>query len=116
MSDLVPEYKLQIMQGATRTLTLTVLDNNDNPVSLSGYSAKLEIRDKPGGTLLSSLTSSAGITINAAAGEVIPLWSATVTGAFNFDKANYDCYITSGTGTVTYLLRGEVELIKRVSQ
>jgi hypothetical protein len=115
MGDLVPEYKLVIMQGATRTMTLTVLDNNDDPVDLSGYTAKLEIRDRAGGALISSLTSSSGITINAAAGEVIPLWTATQTGAFNFNIADYDCFITTGS-TVTCILRGEVELIQRISQ
>jgi len=116
MSDLVPEHNIQIMQGATRTFTLQVLDNNENPVSLSGYSAKLEIRDRPGGTSLSSLTVGSGLTINSAAGEVVALWTATQTAALNFIKAVYDCYITSGTGTVTFLIRGEVELLPRVSQ
>jgi hypothetical protein len=115
MTDLVPKRLLKIKQGATRTITYRILDNNGSPKDLSGYAAKLEIRANPGGDLISSLTSGSGITINAAAGEVVPLWSATVTGAFAFEKAVYDCYV-SKAGDVTYIIEGEVELIPRVSQ
>lgn len=119
MSDeLVPEYPLYIMQGATRTLTITVQHNNGTAFDLTGYTAKLQIRDKPGGTVISELTSSpaAGLTINAAAGEIVPLWTAAQTAAFVFEKAVYDLPITSATGTVTVLMRGEVPLIMAVTK
>lgn len=118
MGDFVPEYQLEIMQGADKTLTLVLTDNNDAAVDLTGYTAKLEIRDRAGGSVISTLTSTpaAGITINAASGQIVLAWTAAQTVLFNFDKAVYDLFITASGGTKTCIIRGEVTLIPRVTQ
>jgi hypothetical protein len=118
MSDLVPEDPFEIYQGAQRTFTWTLTDNNDVAFDLTGYTAKLEIRTNPGGNLISTLTSSpaAGLTINAAAGQITPLWTGTQTAAFNFDKAHYDCFLLNSLGVPTCIAYGEITLTKRVTQ
>lgn len=118
MSDYVPERDIEIMQGADKTLTLQLTDNNGNAVSLTSYTAKLEIRDKPGGTLISSLTSSpaAGITITAATGTIVVAWTSAQTVLFAFDTAPYDIFITSGSSVKTCILRGNINLLHRVTQ
>lgn len=44
----------------------------DNPIDLTGYTAKLQVREAPGTTAVLSLTSSpaAGLTVNGALGTV----------------------------------------------
>lgn len=118
MSDYVPEQDIEIMQGADKTFTLNLTDNNDNAVDLTSYTAKLEIRDRPGGASISSLTSSpaAGITITAATGTIVIAWTAAQTALFTFTTAPYDLFLTSGTGAKTCILRGNIQLIQRVSQ
>ena len=118
MSDLVPDYNLDIKQGGTRTFTVTVMDNNENAINLTSYTAALQIRSKPGNVLISGLTSTpaAGITINAVLGEVVIAWTAAQTLEFNFERAVYDLFITSGAGIKTCILQGDVILYKRVTQ
>lgn len=118
MSDYVPEYDIEIMQGADKSITFTLTDNNDNAVDLTSYTAKLEIRDRPGGAIIISLTSlpAAGITITAATGVIVAAWTAAQTALFTFDTAYYDLFTTSGTGTKTCIARGKILLIQRVTQ
>lgn len=90
-------------------------DADDNPVSLSGYSAKLQARTTTGsGTLVLELTnaasngleinSSAGtVTINASPSKMTSSPSALVQGQGYF----YDLQVTNGTETQT-LLKGEL--------
>lgn len=118
MTDIFPEYPLWFYQGSKRTRTLTILDNNNNPVNLTGYEVKCQIRDKPGGTLYSSLTSNpaAGITISAAAGEITFAWTDAQVAAFNFDNAGYDIFIRASGGEWQHVLHGPAPLIKRYTQ
>lgn len=118
MSDLVPEDDFEIYQGAQRTFTWALTDNNDVAFDLTGYTAKLEIRTNPGGNLISTLTSSpaAGLTINTSAGQITPLWTGTQTAAFNFDKAHYDCFLLNSLSVPTCIAHGEITLTKRVTQ
>jgi hypothetical protein len=118
MSDLIPKDNFTIKQGSKRTWTWKLTDNNGDPFDFSNYSAKMEIRDKPGGTLYLSLTSTpaAGLTINALAGEIVPLITGAQAALFNFDKAEYDCFVTNGSGEPTCLVEGVVTLKKRITQ
>lgn len=89
-------------------------DADGNPVSLAGYSAKLQARTATGnGTLVLELTSaSAGLEINTSAGTVTinaspskmtSSPSALVQGQGYF----YDLQVTNGVETQT-LLKGEL--------
>lgn len=114
----VSRYNINIHQGETWSMTLTILDNNDNPKNLTDYTGKLQIRGKPGGTLLKELSTAVGggMTINGAYGEIVLEMTAASTGALMFKNAQYDLFIYSAAGTSTPLLRGEVKLTQRVTQ
>jgi len=114
----VNTYNLNIHQGETWTMTLTVKDENETAKNLTGYTGKMQIRDKPGGTVFEELATSpgSGMTINGTFGEVELALSAAETAALKFRKAVYDIYIVSGAGTVTYLLKGDITLEARVTQ
>lgn len=119
-------YALKIEQGATFSLTVTwQIDAAGTPQNLTGYTAKLEIRDRPDttGTLIFRFATSpaAGegtITLGGAAGTVTLAASATLTGALTAtvqDDLFYDLELTSGSGTVTRLLQGKVTVVPQVT-
>lgn len=110
-------YNLNIHQGETWALTLTIKDKNDAPKNLTGYTGKMEIRSKPGDTVLATLSTAAtGMVITGASGEVALTMSAAITGALNFRKAGYDIFIYSNVGTATPLLKGDVTVEARITQ
>lgn len=82
------------------------------PVNLTGYTAKLQIRDRPGGaTLYETLTDGGaanGITLGGALGTIRIQRTAAQTGAYTFARAAYDLLLTSGAGAKTRLLKGSV--------
>lgn len=113
----VNTYNINIHQGETWTMTLTVKDENDAAKNLTNYTGKMEIRDKPNGTIYETLsTSGSGMTITGATGEVALSLSKTETAALNFRNAVYDLYVESAAGTRTYLLKGAVTVEARVTQ
>lgn len=113
----VNTYNLNIHQGETWTMTLTVKDENGAAKNLTGYTGKMQIREKPGGTVFEELATSpgSGMTINGTYGEVELALTATETAALKFRKAVYDIYIQTGAN-VTYLLKGDITLEARVTQ
>lgn len=111
------EYDLKIKQGADWSLTLTVSDANDNPKNLTGYTAKMQIREDFDSPVLLTLTNTSGITITAATGQVGVVLTAAQTTALPYTKLRYDIYISSSGGaTTTYLLEGYIELRRRVTR
>lgn len=88
----------------------------NTPVSLTGYTARMTIKDKVGGTILKALTTeNSGITINSTNKTITLTISATDTTAFTWKKGVYDLELVSGTGVVTQLLSGAVALVYEVT-
>jgi len=102
---------LRVVQGQTWTTTITLTDENDVAIDLTGYTAKMEIRDKPGGQLYLSLTP----TVTAATGTITMTITAAQSVLFTFTHAAYDLKITAGA-VVTVLMGGDFDVIPRVSQ
>ena len=102
-------------QGATFRKTISLKQSDGTTaVDLSGYSARMKIKDEVGGTLIKSLTSSTngGLTIggganNASNGEIDILISATDTGSFSAPQTGvYDIETVTGS-TVDRILQGK---------
>lgn len=112
----VNSYDINIHQGETWAMNLTIKDSNDVPKNLTGYTGKMQIRERPGGRLIEDLnTTDGGMTITAVTGEIDLAMTTAKTAALDFKTAYYDLYIQSTAGTRTYLLKGEVILTQRVS-
>ena len=62
----------------------------NTPVDLTGYTARMDIKDKVGGTVLKSLVSPTDITLNTATSTITLTISATDTAAFTWKKGVYD--------------------------
>jgi hypothetical protein len=111
----VGTYKIEIHQGETWALEIDVKDNNDEPMNLSEYSAKMQFRDSPGGKIYATLESGDEITITGATGNIKCKLSSDETAALKLSRGVHDLYIKTGSN-VTYLLKGEVEVTRRVTE
>lgn len=86
-----------------------------SPVVLSGFTARMTIKDKIGGAELLSLTTENGRIVLDIAGKKIDLIiPAGVTSTLT-KKGVYDLEMVSGTSVVTPLMRGNVTLTKEVT-
>ncbi len=123
-------YSFTIEQGTTVNFEIQYTDSESNPIDLTGYSGKMQIKsnfadDRPTtyATLSSSLASDGtGLSFSGSAGTNPPTSgsigiyiSAASSSAFSFAKAKYDLEITSGS-TVTRLLQGTITLSKEVTR
>lgn len=114
MSAGVHHFKVE--KGATfsRTFTWKI---NSNLVNLSGYTARMKVRDNsrraPGTNQILSLTSAAGggITLGGEAGTIIITLSATLTSSLAPGKYTYDLELESGSGEVTRLIKGPFSVL-----
>ena len=101
------ESNFNIVQGDSFPLSIVYKDSSGSAINLTDYSAKMEVRDKPGGKILCATASVGdGITITSAStGTIDILLSSTKTSNFTIPKAAYQFNITS-SATKTTLLYG----------
>lgn len=101
----VKESNFSIVQGDSFSLQILYKDSSGSAVNLSGYSAFMEIRDKPGGKILCATASvNDGITITSASGGQIDiLLPSAKTNNFTVPKAAYQLKISSASTTTTLL-------------
>ena len=124
------KYNFVIEQGTTLDFEIAYKDSNENKIDLTGYSGKMQIKDKIGGsityiTLSSSLeTDGTGLNFSGSnsandpiSGTIGVFISANSSSALDFNKAVYDLEIVSGSDfpVVTRLLQGTVTLDKEVT-
>jgi len=108
----VKEVNYNIIQGDSFQLALTYTDSLGSPINLTGASAYFEVRDKPGGSILSATASGApgitgdGITFTASAGLINLNINPSKTKLFNYPKSAYQLQLTSSGGIKTTLLQG----------
>lgn len=127
-------YTFILEQGTTVDFRITYKDSNGNPVDLTNYDARMQIREAPGGsvlyaTLSSSLDPITGTGLNMtpiSGGIVLPKSSGSIgiyiaaisSSAFTFDEAYYDIEIVSGScpsATVNRILQGKIKLSREVT-
>lgn len=89
----------------------------NTPVDLTGYTARMALKDKVGGTelLLLSTSPGSGITIDNVNKTIELSMTATVTAGLPFSKAVYDLELVSSTGVVSLLLYGTVVVTSEVT-
>jgi len=125
------KYSFVIEQGATLSFELQYKDGTGTPISLSGYSGRMQIRPTVTSpeiylTLSSSLNSdgtglnfsgSNGIT-PPASGSIGVYISSTTSSLLDFGQAVYDLEIYSNATppVVTRLIEGNIRLSKEVTR
>lgn len=104
-------YPIVAEQGAEWTLTVLYVDSSGSPIPLSGYTAKMQIRDRHEGSVLIELTDANGkIVLGGAQGTIaLKLSGADLLGFVASDHADphvYDLFVTSGASIPKKVLFG----------
>ena len=125
------KYSFAIEQGSTVDFEIAYKDSNSDPIDLTGYQARMQLRPSKGSetvylTLSSSLEAD-GTGLNlSGSNNINPPTSGTIgiyidaasSSAFEFSEAVYDLEIVTGSTypVVTRLIEGSVRLIKEVTE
>ena len=118
------KYALLIEQGATLDLQLEYKDSNGDPIDLSNYHGRMQIRSDyadNGGTVYLQLTNpvnnGTGIDFGGSDGMIYIQISDTDTESLDFDTALYDLeLVDNNTNKVIRLLEGTVKISKEVTR
>lgn len=88
----------------------------NTPVDLAGYTARMSVKDKVGGTQLFRLDTTNGrITLDNVNKTITLAITATDTAALTFKKGVYDLELISAGGVVALLLSGDITVIDEVT-
>jgi hypothetical protein len=111
-------YDFTIYQGATFSRVLTWKDEAEALINLTGYTARMQIRTNKDAAdpILTLTTENGGIALGGAAGTITLTITATASAAITESEGVYDLELISGSGVVTRLLQGAVEINKEVTR
>ena len=123
-------YSFTIEQGATLDFELAYKDSDNNPVDLTGYQGRMQLRPSAGSDIkyitLSSSLAADGTGLNLSGSDGLnPPTSGTIgifisaesSSLLNFNEAVYDLELATGSEfpIVTRLLEGQVRLSLNVT-
>lgn len=103
-------YSPNAYRGETFSRVITWRDSAGALVNLTGYSAKIQIRDTVSNSVLDEFAVGTGLTLGGALGTITWEMTAAETLALPTGNLAYDLRMTSGTSVVTYLLYGYVNV------
>ena len=103
---------LFIDQGTDYSTSINLTDDDDNIVSLTGYTAQGQIRK----TYSSSTSVSFTVSITAATGIVTLQLTAVQTANIVAGRYVYDVFVTDSGNTTSRILEGIVTLTPRVTR
>lgn len=108
--------KIFLTQGESWGIEFTYKINGV-PQPLTGYSAKMQFRDRVGGRLIKEISSpSSGITITEALGKVAGAMTPADTELFSTTSAVWDLRLVSPSGAVIIPVGGDVEVTLGVTK
>jgi hypothetical protein len=106
-------YNFTLEQGATFNRILT-LQENSAVMNLTGYSVASTFRSThDSGTVAGTFTCTIS---NASAGQITMTMTNSTTSAIEEGMYVYDLEITSGSGTVTRVLQGNITVTPEVTR
>lgn len=85
------------------------------PVDMAGYTARMTIKDRIGGTVLHTLTSPTDIVIDNTEHTITVTISAVVTASWTWTSGTYDLEMVSPTSAVAKLYKGSITVSKEVT-
>lgn len=121
-------YDITLEQGATFDLPLRYRDPQGAPVDLTGYSAKMQVRESPASSLFvefnSTLTASGFILLNGPAedredganGNIRIHMTSANTAALARFEGRYDLELSDGAGYTTRLLEGQFRIEPEITR
>jgi hypothetical protein len=111
ISDII--HNVEVYCGSLFPLTITLTDDNDVPVNLTGYAVYCEIRSQAGGELLATPT----VQITPASGQIYIFLTPAQTKVFGAGRAIMDVVLVeiADLTNVRPLLRGDVTVFPQVT-
>jgi hypothetical protein len=111
------QWTFHVDQGATWQVALTVSDDTQQPLDLTGYTVRLQARERvTSPTPIISLDSADGIAVDGPAGLISWTVADEVTAAWTWRHAVYNIEIESPAGLVRRLLQGEIHVSPEVAR
>ena len=111
-------YNFTIDQGSEYTTTIVYKDPQGVPIDLTGYSAKMELREQsssPNPAALTLTSPSGGIVITPLTGTLAITMTTAQTNALSARFYVYDLELTVG-GVVSRLIQGQITVSAQVTQ
>lgn len=110
-------HNFKCEQGATFSRVLTLTDDNGDLVSLVGYAARMQVRErvKSDSYLIELTTENGRISLGGAAGTITLTLTAAETAALTNDGV-YDLELIAPDTTVTRILEGRFNLSPEVTR
>lgn len=111
------DYDLLIEQGATFELSIVWKDDEGTPIDITGYSARMQIRQTYDTDPVISLTSASGggIVLGGATGTIDITIGANTTDDIEIRRGRYDLELELA-GVVTRLIQGGVDISREVTR
>lgn len=111
-------YDIVCEQGATFVRELTWTDATDQPVNLTGYTARMHVRQtvKSATTVVEMTTANGRIVLYPTTGKIAITLTAVETAALPTKPCVYDLELVSSTGVVTRLIEGKFTIKPEVTR
>ena len=116
------KYTIIVKQGSTFQLGIVYRDSNGDPIDLTGYDARMQVRkgyadfdDNIYADLTTTEASGSSLTITPPSGSIDILIGSEITEQFNFDDGLYDLEVVTGS-FVDRILEGKVKVHREVTR
>jgi len=109
------QKNFKVDQNATFSFEVQYLDEDDTPIQLQSYTAKMQVRNVSGDKLAFTLTDVDGLTINPTQGKINVSISPDRTNKMFYPKSAYDIVITDSSQNKYRLLEGFMTLNRAVT-
>jgi hypothetical protein len=112
-----PRHDIEIHQGASFAIGFSYLDPEKNPIDLTGWTARMQVRNTVGGKVLADLsTENGGIQIDPLVGRLKVSISRNATRSMPVGRGSYDVFIVSPDDFAIKLIEGDVGIVASVTR
>lgn len=111
-------YDITCEQGATFRRVFTWLDENEQPINLTGCSARMQVRPTHKSTTkwIDITSATSAMTLGGALGTITVVQSAAVTALLPVNRGVYDLEIVFASGEVERILEGAFQVTPEVTR
>lgn len=106
----------KVDQAANFRFSIVYKDPDGDPIDLTQYQVYMDIKSAPGSKkILASCSIGDGITVTPLLGKIDVNVNADKTKVIAYPKSAYDLIIVNGSGVVTRLLEGWLDVSRAVT-
>jgi len=117
MGCVAGQYNIVADQGATFTFNLHWFDPDGNAKDITGYSARMQVRQRFVSTsTVLSLVSPTDITLGGSSGSIVATVPAATMASVASGDYLYDLEMVSSNGIVTRLIKGSFTVRPEVTR